>query len=331
MKTSGAIFLTILSMLVIAGAICAAVPCDREKAAEHFEKGEFDEARECYIRFLEIDDTDDEACYYLGRIDLVKGKVDDSVEYLKQAVSLDRENAEYHLWYARANLEKLQKASYFEKGILSGRVLDSLKKSVDLDPMNIEARIYLASYYLNAPSIGGGSRKKAKAQIEVISKYSPRHAHSLMAQVYVKEEKYDLAIAEFTEYLSLNPGDVEVLYALGMLYQKIKDYDNAFATFEQALKSDPDAIDCLYQIGRTAVYSGSRLDRGIESMFDYLKREVHPGVPGHDAAHWRLGMLYEIKGDIKLAVSEYETAIEMNPDEKNYRKSLEAAKKAAKD
>jgi len=41
-------------------------------------------------------------------------------------------------------------------------------------------------------------------------------------------------------------------------------------------------------------------------------------------AHWRLGMLYEIKGDKAAAKKHYEQALALDPNNDNARKSLEA-------
>jgi tetratricopeptide (TPR) repeat protein len=108
-----------------------------------------------------------------------------------------------------------------------------------------------------------------------------------------------------------------------MVHQEQKNYDRAFEVFEQMLEIKPGTAAALYQVGRTAVFSGANIDRGIECLNRYLTIEVPPGYPGPDGAHWRLGMLYEHKGDLATARQHYQTAVEMNPDDDKFRKSLE--------
>ena len=59
----------------------------------------------------------------------------------------------------------------------------------------------------------------------------------------------------------------------------------------------------------------------------YMKQEVGPGWPGHDGAYWRIGMIYEWKGDPEKARQSFERAVRLNPGENRYRESLNALAK----
>lgn len=110
---------------------------------------------------------------------------------------------------------------------------------------------------------------------------------------------------------------------VGFIYQNRKEYDNAFAYFEEIVKSDPSNYAALYQIGRTAVYSGQNLDRGIESLKTYLQHEPEEGDPSKASAYWRMGMLYKLKTDKKQAKKSYEQALKLDPDYAEAKKALE--------
>ncbi len=297
-----------------------------EKGKQIFEKGKYEESRDYFQEIVSSDNTNDQALFFLGRSEFFLLNFDEAEEDLKKAIEINNNNSDYYLWLGQVYMQKLQKSSFFEKGILSGKVLDNYRKAVKIDPENISARINLASYYINAPSIGGGSMKKAREQIVEIKKYSPEHAVIMMAQIYMQEEEYDLAIEEYNKYVELNPDDTDALYQLGMLYQGIKNYEEAGKTFERALTINPEAYSSLYQIGRNAIFWGENTERGIDCMKQYI--DANPGSPnpGLDAAHWRLGMLYEIKGRKKLALKEYAKAEELNPAEEKYRSAIDALK-----
>jgi tetratricopeptide (TPR) repeat protein len=200
--------------------------------------------------------------------------------------------------------------------------LEHLQKAVELDPANVEARVSLAGYYLNAPSIAGGSKKKARQQAEEIVKYDEVRGNGILAGVLIKDEKYDEAIATLEKCIEAQPQNIDYRYRLAMAYQEMERYDETFAEFEEVLDIDPTAAGALYQMGRTAVFSATNLDRGIECLQRYLTLEVPPGYPGHDAVHWRMGMLYEHMGNAERAKEEFETAVRLNPDEENYREAL---------
>lgn len=213
-------------------------------------------------------------------------------------------------------------AGFFEKGILSGKALDNYKKAVKVDPANVNARIHLANYYIHAPSIGGGSISKAKEQVEEIKEYDPEEAMMLMAEIYMSEEKYDLAIDEYKRFLEHEPGNVNAYYRLGMLYQGLKQYNEAMRMFETVIEMDEKEYHSLYQVGRTAIFSEENIKRGIACMQDYIQANPGSPYPSADAAHWRLGMLFELNGEKGRAMDEYKIASGLNPDEKKYKEAI---------
>lgn len=309
-------------MALLIPMVFCAQKMELEKGEALFSNGAYVEAKAYFLQYVALEDASDQAYYLLGRTEFYLHNYDKAVEYLKQAIEINNERSGYHHWLGETYLQKLQRASFFEKGILSGKVLDHYHKAVKLDPANVDARISLASYYLNAPSIGGGSISKAKEQVGEIRKYNPGQAAVLTAQIYVQEENYDLALAEFDSYLQENPDNTDVLYQIGMLYQGLKRYEDATAAFERVVQADPEAYASLYQVGRTAVFWGENIDRGIAALSTYLSARPGAPNPGPDAAHWRLGMLYELKGNDELAMNEYALALELKPGEEKYQKAI---------
>ena len=103
----------------------------------------------------------------------------------------------------------------------------------------------------------------------------------------------------------------------------MKKYQEALDAFEEAVKKNPEAYASLYQIGRTAIFWGKNIDQGILALKQYIEADPGTPNPGLDAAHWRLGMLYEMKGNNQTALHEYTLALEMRPDEEKYKKAIE--------
>lgn len=291
---------------------------------QSFESGNFTEAKKSFEGILETNSENHTALYYLGRIDLADEDLDGAIDRLRKAVKLDETNSSYRTWLGRAYIAKLQTVSFFEKGVLAGRALENLQKAVELDPTNIEARISLGGYYLSAPSVAGGSRKKAREQAEEVIKHDTLEGNWMFARIHIKDKEYDRAIEKLSACVEAKPDNIEYRYHLGMLYQELERYDETFEVFEEILEADPDNRGALYQIGRTAVFSGTNVDRGIECLRKYIEYDVEPGYPGYDGAHWRLGMLFEHKNDLATARTEYETAVRLNPDEERYSESLKS-------
>lgn len=282
------------------------------------ENGKHKEASTVFKEIISQDGNDHKTIYHLGISEFHLGDFKEAEQNFKSAISQESNVSDYYLWLGRTYKQQLQAASFFEKGILSGKALENYKKAVKVDPENVTARIALANYYIHAPSIGGGSISKAKEQVEEVKKYDPEEAVVLMAEIYTSENNYDAAIEEYKRLLEIEPGNTNACYRLGMLYQGLEQYAEAMDMFEMAVSIDTNEFASLYQVGRTSIFSGTNINRGIECMKAYLLANPGSPYPSADAAHWRLGMLYELNGNIGKALLEYETALSIKPGEKKY-------------
>jgi hypothetical protein len=90
--------------------------------------------------------------------------------WFEQAVHLEVDNADYHLWLGHAYGEQARRASASEQFFLACKVRRHLEQAVALDPEHLAARVALMEYYLQAPSLVGGSPEKAQQQAAEIAK-----------------------------------------------------------------------------------------------------------------------------------------------------------------
>lgn len=135
-------------------------------------------------------------------------------------------------------------------------------------------------------------------------------------------------VQSITEEIIKNNPDREKDFRmqLGFQFQEKKNYEMAFKNFESFVEDHPDYYPAFYQIGRTAVFSGTNLDRGIACLNKYLQHEPEDGQPTLPNAHWRLGLIYEHKGDKESAQKAYEAALKIEPDYKAAKDALEKLK-----
>lgn len=258
-----------------------------------------------------------------------KGKIfynsqdyENAIESFEKAVEDDKENSDLHLWLAKSYLANINNVNFFSKGMYSSDIRKHLKLSIEKDPKNIEAYQYLASYYFNAPAIGGGDKDEAWRLADEIAKLSPAEGNQIKGQFYIQEQEFDKALKEYKELIKLNPEDAHAYYLIGILYQQTKDFDKALLSFEDAIKIDPNALESLYQIGRNAVFSGKNADKGIESLNEYIKHEPDKSLPQHDSAYWRLAALYKMNNNNVKAKEMINKAITLNPENEEYKKLL---------
>ena len=249
---------------------------------------------------------------------------DSAIDWYKKAVDKDEDNSDLYFMLGQSYMNEIGNVSFMSKGIYASKAKGNLKTSVEKDPKNIEARYYLASYYFNAPFIGGGDKEEAWEQAGEILKLSPVKGHEIKGQFYMQEKEYDKALIEYDKMTKLDQKNTHVYYLKGIIYQQQKKFDKALLSFEEALKIDPVTLESLYQVGRNAVFSKKNLDRGIECLIEYVKHKPVNPLPSLDGAYWRLAQIYQIKGDNNKAKEAIAQAIKINPtdDYKKLQKEL---------
>ena len=314
----------LLSSLLVASLAQAADPPALQHGIELFNQGKDAEARATLLPLATAKPPSTEAEFYLGRIAL---RADDSKQaerWFEAAVKQTDSNAAYHLWLGRAYGTQAQNAGKLSQFGLARKTKSEFERASALDPANLDAREDLISYYLEAPGFMGGSVEKAKEQANEIRKRGA--LRGVLAGARITEDQKDLpgAEREYQSAMRLAPDSLNVRYALGQFYTRSTQYDKAFATFEEILKQRPGEIGALYQIGRTGAISGQRLDRAEAALRQFLAAPSTGNVPKPEAAHWRLGMVYEKGGKKDLARQEYQRSVAINPEFKEAKKSLSA-------
>jgi tetratricopeptide (TPR) repeat protein len=166
------------------------------------------------------------------------------------------------------------------------------EKAVELEPTNLNFRRSLLNFYRQAPGIVGGGMDKAYAQAEEMRKLDAAAGRFEMAGLYVADKKY-------TE---------------------------AFSLYDAALKDTPEDYSLLFQVGRLAAITGQQVDRGMELLKKCLTMTAPPNTPSHAAVHWRLGNLWEKKGDKAAARTAYEASLKIDPKFAQAIDSLKALK-----
>jgi len=178
------------------------------------------------------------------------------------------------------------------------------------------------------PGLLGGSNAKAAEQVAFIRRHDPAFASQLDGDFLAGEKKYDAALAAYNESARLHPRPI-IHVRISLVHQQRKEWDQAFAALDQALAMDANFPFALYQLGRTAALSGQQLDRGEKCLRTYLAMPLREELenPSLASAHFRLGNIFEKKGDAAGARAEYETALKIDPKQKEARAALAKLKR----
>ncbi len=278
-----------------------------------YEAGRLDQARSSLEAAVREDPADARAASYLGRVYLAADNSDRAAEWMARSVEIEPENADYHLWLARAYGHQAVRASVLKQPALARRVRKEFEEASRLDPENLEARFGLIEFFQRAPGILGGSAKKADEQAEEIRRRDALQGYRAWGRIAELRKNFDRALAQYEAAASQFPDRNEPLYWIGAFLVRKSDYSRAFEIYEKLLERNPSERLALYQIGRVASLSGQRLERGKECLTLYLQHEPKPDEPSLASAHYRLGLLYEKIGDRDHARREYSAALDLEP------------------
>ncbi|MGQ9604002.1 MAG: tetratricopeptide repeat protein [bacterium] len=322
--------LIVLLILVLAS-LCFPQTVELEKARELVVSGSYSEAEALISEILKTHRDNAEANYLMARIMLSKQSNDEAIDFARRAVKIDGSQAEYQFWLARAHLAKAMESGVINSFRYARKAKESYEKAVDLDPKNVEARFELFMYLVMAPRLVGGDIKKAEEHAITIEKLSDLYGN--YARAALSEKNGDIQTAE-KHYLRASEIDTSSAFfahlALGLFYERQKRIDDALRVFRNILEVKPDMSAALFHIGRILVTNKMDLDEAEYCFKKYIEIEPPKSAPNWAAAHWRLGMVYELKGRVDEALEEYRKAVEAAPGVDEYKRSLKELERKAK-
>lgn len=295
-------------------------------ARQLLEKEQYAQAQQELEQVLEKEPDAQEAQLLLGQAHYHQSQFDKAIKVLKPLRNSMKTRADLQYWLGQSYKGKLLATENFlEKGVLSSKVKEYLEKAIDLDPKHTDARESIAFFYFSAPGIVGGSKKKAFQQVEAIKALDARRSHILAGNLYRQNKDYPAAITAYQTLAEMEPEEANWPFLLGFCYQMTPDYARAFSSFERAINLDDKKAGAYYQFARTGVLSKQRTNQCIGYMQYFLKLNDPKSYP-RASAYWRLGMLYEIKGEKEKARAAYDQGLELDPEDEKLLKARKALK-----
>jgi len=311
--------------LIIAGLALALLPAAASAAPSEavrlFDNHHYAEARRLLEPQAKTDSTG-ETAYWLGRIAIRLQDLDGGVEWLQRAVAAQPSNSEWHHWLGTAFGLKALRANVLKQALLAKKVQREFEEAVRLDPANLDARYDLEEFYLLAPGIMGGSMEKAEDQAREIRSRDAMNGFRAWGRIYSQKKETARAEAEFRRAIEEFPKEADPYYWLASHFQRQNQTGRAMDVLESLVKTNPDAAGAYYGIARLALASGERLDRAEECLKIYLTRQPGKDDPAPAWAHFRLGGIYEKKGNRAGARTEYQTALDLEPGLADAREAL---------
>ena len=244
----------------------------------------------------------------------------------EKAVKAEPGVAVYHFWFGRATGEQIARANPIRQPGLARRVKGEFDKAAALDSTYIAPHEGLLRYYLAAPSFLGGGVGRAREEadkIKAINAYRGGLAHANVA--FAAKDTAGL-LAAHERLVAEYPDSSTSYFALLNVQLIRKQWAGAWSAVDRLERVKPDLPMLHYAVGRAAAESGEQLERGETALHTYLLHEPKPDEPSHAAAHWRLGMIAEKRGNTAAAREEYQTAATMDPKLRQAKEALARVK-----
>jgi tetratricopeptide (TPR) repeat protein len=255
----------------------------------------------------------------LCRVHLTLEQRDPAATACEQAVHLDPNNSDFHLWLGRALGEKASHATFLSAYALAKRTRAEFEEAVRLNPRNAEALSDLGDFYRQAPGAVGGGVDKAQGVVADLDKVDPARADELRGRIAEQQKDFPTAETEYKKMVAAGTRPAQGWSALAGFYARQKRLDE----MESAVRSAVTAAQHDKHEG-VALYDGAGLlieahrDPALAATLldDYLagssKTEDAPAF----VAHLRLARLKAQLGDPAAAERERAAALALAHDYK---------------
>jgi len=253
------------------------------------------------------------------RVFFTEERWDDAVNECTTAVQMDGQNAQTHLWLARALGEKADSVSFVSAFGLAKRARAEFEQAASLDPRDGEALSDLGEFYSSAPSVVGGGNDKAQGLVPQLQKIEAARAHVLLGRIAESSKDYATAEREYKLAIANNQHPAFAWMTLASFYRKRERWNEMQSAAESGYKAaqhDRGAGVALYN-GAAVLIKGKRnLALAAKMLEEYLanypKSEEAPAFQ----AHTKLARLKAQLGDKDGARREKAAALNLAHDYK---------------
>ena len=163
--------------------------------------------------------------------------------------------------------------------------------------------------YFFTRSTNSGKSSSAQSQKEMKSPFAKgAEEHFAKAHEFLKGQKLDEAMKEFDEAAKLSPKTPVIYYWLGIVYFSKKDPENAIVNFKKVLDLEPKNYHAIGMIGKILSFDKNKLDEATDQLNAAIAIN-----PDFAEAHFDLGRIYALKGDMSRSMAEFGVILRNEP------------------
>jgi tetratricopeptide (TPR) repeat protein len=308
--------------------------------------------------------NDAEAQWLLSRVRMAFKDVDGALAPAEKAAALDPKNADYRWQLAQVVGEMASSASVFKQMGLAKRYKREVEAALAINPKHTPSMTGLMEYFIRAPGIVGGDKKKAVeipaqimavnkvdgyiAKVRLLQQQSPVPAgeieqvwvqavvadpsryepHANLANIYASgtAPRWELAEKEALTAKKIDPDRTAPYSILAAVYATGERWAELDAVLAEAEKKIPDNLSPYLRASGALLATGKDLARAERYARKYLSQVPEPSATTPAVAHWRLGLILEKEGKKAEAVSELQAATKLDPKFEQAQKDLKRLK-----
>jgi tetratricopeptide (TPR) repeat protein len=205
---------------------------------------------------------------------------------------------------------------------LANQAIAEYKAALVNDPTSPQLNNALAELYFR---VGQVKDAISSAEAQIARDPNSLQAHKLLGRIYLRSlgdaqssgqnQMLQLAIAEYTKIVSLEPDNIEDHLLLGQLYSFAKDSTHAQQQFEAAQKIDPHSEEVVLNMARIDTEQGNL--RGAVQVLSAL-----PDADQTAKTEYALGASLDQLKEIPKAITAYQKSLALEPDNLDVERAL---------
>jgi tetratricopeptide (TPR) repeat protein len=284
-----------------------------ESAISAYNTGDYSKAIQLLQAAAGADSSNAEVFLWMSKSFYQMKEFEKASDAGEKAVGLDPKNSSVHEWLGRSYGERADRASWFSAISLAKKARKEFAIAVSLDERNFSAQQALVEFDCAAPGIVGGGEDKAIPTIEKIASLDEAEGHYARGNCHRQKKRFDQADLEFTKTLQLAPKSADLIYDIGDYAMKRDQADRLIAVVQAGTRVAPSDPRGPFYSAVSDILRGEHLpaaESAIRNYLDHAPRRAN--YPSPSMAHYWLGRMFERKGDLRAAASEYETAIRLD-------------------
>lgn len=131
---------------------------------------------------------------------------------------------------------------------------------------------------------------------------------NMVGNEYFELGNYQKALNLYNEYLELYPHDIKTLYNRGRCFEELGHPSRAAEDFEKVLDREPDNVKALLSLSQY-YYNEGKYQSAVNlcAAVTMIEKENY-------LAHYFKARAHHKNGDVREAIEEYNTVVDLNPD-----------------